>query len=180
MLKKSLIKILYSILMFCYYFNKKVLKNNKNFNRKIIKLNNSFALYRIKNLKNLKILLLLPHCVQNASCNIRVSNDLNNCIRCGKCNVGELNDLKKIIKNLDIKIATGGTVARSYIKEVKPKLVVAVACERDLLSGIFDASPLPVYGVLNKILLKECIGTDFDIQEIKNLLLMISSVKEEK
>ncbi|MBP9510653.1 MAG: hypothetical protein KBE73_06000, partial [Fusobacteriaceae bacterium] len=61
MLKKSLIKILYSILMFCYYFNKKVLKNNKNFNRKIIKLNNSFALYRIKNLKNLKILLLLPH-----------------------------------------------------------------------------------------------------------------------
>ena len=186
MLRKNLIKILYLILIYFYFFNKKILKNNKNINNKIVEYNNKFVMYRmeklkeIKNIDDIKVLLLLPHCVQNGDCNIRISNNFNNCIKCGKCNVGGLARLQQKFKNLEIKIATGGTVARSYIKEIKPNLIMAVACERDLLSGIFDAAPLPVYGFFNKILCKECVGTDFNIQGIEKVLLKICSIKEEK
>ena len=33
--------------------------------------------------------------------------------------------------------------------ETRPRLIIAVACERDLTSGVQDTHPLPVYGILN-------------------------------
>ena len=50
-----------------------------------------------------------------------------------------------------LKIATGGTLARKYVKDLRPDLIIAVACKRDLISGIKDAEPFLVYGVFNKI-----------------------------
>ncbi|MGI6559076.1 MAG: DUF116 domain-containing protein [Limnochordia bacterium] len=46
-------------------------------------------------------------------------------------------------------MSTGGTRARQLVKELKPKGVVAIACERDLASGIQDTRPLKVLGVTN-------------------------------
>ena len=46
-------------------------------------------------------------------------------------------------------IATGGSIARRIVVETRPKLILAVACERDLTSGIQDTHPLPVFGILN-------------------------------
>ena len=48
------------------------------------------------------------------------------------------------------------------IIEKRPKLVVAVACEGDLTSGIKDCYPLPVIGVLNDRPFGPCFNTHVD------------------
>ncbi|NJB08169.1 DUF116 domain-containing protein, partial [Clostridioides difficile] len=90
--------------------------------------------------------ILIPHCIQENSCKLKVTNDIDNCKECGRCNIGELIKLKEKT-NVKIFVATGGTLARKIIMDTKPKAVVAVACERDLTSGIQDIKKIPVLGV---------------------------------
>lgn len=53
-------------------------------------------------------------------------------------------------KKFDVYVATGGGSARQIIYEVRPEAIVAIACERDLVSGIRDVAPrLPVLAVAN-------------------------------
>jgi len=77
-------------------------------------------------------------------------------------------------KNIDVKIATGGTLARKYVKDLRPDLIIAVACKRDLISGIRDAEPFLVYGVFNKIKNESCINTTVAIEDIYAILEEIS------
>lgn len=95
-----------------------------------------------------ELLVLVPHCVQQTHCKYRITHDVNNCRRCGECQIGELLLLKEKY-GFHLKVVNGGTQARYAIKETSPKGIVAVACERDLSSGIIDTFPLPVYGVIN-------------------------------
>lgn len=47
-------------------------------------------------------------------------------------------------------VCGGGTAARQSIRKVKPKLVLAIACERDLMSGFKEINPfIPVIGIPN-------------------------------
>jgi len=79
-----------------------------------VAVNNSF----VKSFKNEispdKLLLLLPHCLQNYDCNYRINNDKDNCIICGNCVIGSI---KKLVATYNIKVAvaTGGTLARKII-----------------------------------------------------------------
>jgi len=116
--------------------------------RSFVEVNNQ--LVRSKYLKVVpeKILLLLPHCLQNSDCPYKITMNVDNCRRCGKCVIKDLLALRDRY-GLKMGVATGGTLARKYIKEYHPHAVVAVACERDLTSGILDAAPLPVLGVTN-------------------------------
>jgi hypothetical protein len=75
--------------------------------------------------------------------------------------------------NIDISVATGGTLARKVIVEKRPKLVLAVACERDLTSGIKDCYPLPVIGVLNDRPFGPCFNTTVDVSKIDDVLSQI-------
>ena len=117
--------------------------------RSFIKVNNEFVVSGYKKVKPEKILLLLPHCIQFGACPRRLLFSLDNCAHCGKCQVGKLLDLSKR-HGFQIAIATGGTVARRIVVECRPSYIVAVACERDLSSGIQDSYPIPVYGILNE------------------------------
>jgi len=83
-------------------------------------------------------------------------------------------DIKNKYKNIDVKIATGGTLARKYVKDLRPDLIIAVACKRDLISGIRDAEPFLVYGVFNKIKNEFCINTTVAIEDIYAILEEIS------
>lgn len=174
MIIKILIKVFYLFIMNIYIMNKRFFGNKQSIINWILDINNNIVKFRIKNKKIRNILLLLPHCVQNHECKIRVTNNLENCVKCGRCKIGDLFELNMREINLHIRIATGGTLARRYIKEIRPELIIAVACERDLMSGIFDSVPIPVYGAFNKIIKSECIGTDFSINEIKNIINYIS------
>jgi hypothetical protein len=96
-----------------------------------------------------RILILLPHCLQRAACDFRLSHDVDNCRRCGLCPMGGLLDLRDRY-GVHLAVATGGTIARRIVVEKRPRFIIAVACERDLSSGIQDTYPLPVFGVLNE------------------------------
>lgn len=120
-----------------------------------------------------KIMILLPHCLQNSDCNIKITNDINNCKNCGKCKIGDLKELTKKY-NAIIKVVTGGTLARKSILEKRPKGVIAVACERDLSMGIHDTGALPVLGVLNCRPNGPCYNTDVDINAVEEALITLS------
>lgn len=115
------------------------------------------------------LLLLLPHCLQSIDCPHRVTSEVRNCRRCGKC---EIADLLNMCDRYGIKmsIATGGTLARRVIVETRPRAIVAVACERDLTSGIQDAYPLPVIGVLNERPFGPCKNTRVDLSLVENAI----------
>jgi hypothetical protein len=80
---------------------------------------------------------------------------------------------KKILANknrLNLSIATGGSLARRIISDVRPDAVVAVACENDLSSGIADSYPLPVLGIPNKRPFGPCMNTSVDLQKVKEAI----------
>ena len=67
-------------------------------------------------------------------------------------------------------IATGGTLARKIIVDSKPKAVIAVACERDLTSGVRDVNKIPVLGVFNSRPNGPCVDTDINIKEVEDAI----------
>ncbi|MEF9990909.1 MAG: DUF116 domain-containing protein [Romboutsia sp.] len=155
----------------------KLMGISKNEVRKIyIKLNNKNIYSNKYNLKEEDILILIPHCVQKNSCKLKVTSEIENCKQCGLCNIGDLVRLKE---NTDVEIfvATGGTLARKIILDNKPKAVIAVACERDLTSGVQDISRIPVLGVFNKRPNGPCVDTNIDIQEVKEAIEFFTSKK---
>ncbi|MDD3049626.1 MAG: DUF116 domain-containing protein [Candidatus Cloacimonetes bacterium] len=131
-------------------------------NNEIVKKTN-----RVNKLCNL--LILLPHCLQNSDCKIRITYNIDNCIHCGKCDICKLCKLKEKY-SLKIFIASGGTIARKIIKENKPELIIAVACERDMLSGVRDVFPIPVYSVLNDRPEGPCFNTRVSVEKIENFI----------
>lgn len=116
--------------------------------RSFIKVNNEFVRANARPARPEEVLVLLPHCIQASKCPHRLSYSLDHCARCGNCQVGELIGLAERM-GFHLAIATGGTIARGIVVARRPKCIVAVACERDLSSGIQDCYPIPVYGVLN-------------------------------
>ena len=114
-----------------------------------IKVNNEMLLTEPGRFAPDRILILLPHCIQRSACDLRLSHDVNHCRRCGLCPMGGLLDLRDRY-GVHLAVATGGTIARRLVIEKRPRFILAVACERDLSSGIQDTYPLPVFGLLNE------------------------------
>ena len=113
-----------------------------------------------------KLLVLSPHCLQLSTCPHKITRDPNNCKRCGGCNIG---DLMKLAEELGFTffVATGGTLARQVVKKIRPQAVLAIACERDLMS------PLPAVGVLNIRPNGPCNNTRVDMAEVRRVLAQI-------
>jgi hypothetical protein len=112
----------------------------------------------------------LPQCIQNFDCDIKITGNVLNCKRCGKCEIRDLIELAERYK-VKIAVATGGTLARRIIVNMRPKAIVAVACELDLTSGIKDTYPIPVMGILNQRPNGPCYNTSVDIADVKEALL---------
>lgn len=140
-----------------------------------IAMNNSLVISQQYRLKPDRILVLLPHCIQLFDCEIKVTGDINKCVECGRCNIKGLVELGRKY-HIDISVATGGTLARKVIVEKRPKLVLAVACERDLTSGIKDCYPLPVIGILNERPFGPCFNTMVNVSAIDEALQQVLDV----
>ncbi len=121
------------------------------------------------NLKAEEILILTPHCLQNASCGHKITIKIENCRQCGLCPIGDLLKIKEET-GVELVVATGGTLARKAIIEKRPKGIVAVACERDLTSGIQDVKQIPVIGVLNQRPNGPCYNTQVDLDKVKEAI----------
>lgn len=134
-----------------------------------IDLNNQFVRAMGRKFRPDKILILMPHCIQFDDCKIKVTRNVRNCVGCGKCEVGELVSLIDEF-GLDLFISTGGTVARRKVVEFRPDAVIAVACERDLTSGVQDAYPLPVMAIVNKRPQGYCMQTGVAMDEVRKAI----------
>ncbi len=134
-----------------------------------IKVNNQLVLGEAKEYQPKDILLLLPHCLQASACAQRLTYDIQNCKRCGQCPVNGLLALSEAY-GVHMAIATGGTIARRIVVQKRPKLILAVACERDLASGIQDTYPVPVFGVLNQRPLGPCLDTLVPLDQMEHAL----------
>ena len=77
--------------------------------------------------------------------------------------------------HLALAVATGGTLARRVIGEVRPLAIIAVACETDLTSGIQDSYPLPVYGVLNERPHGPCRDTTVNLDRVREAIAFFAS-----
>ena len=134
-----------------------------------IKVNNELVRSESRKYRPSDILLLMPHCLQNSRCDMRLTYDINNCKRCGKCVIKGLLELSERY-GVHLAIATGGTIARRIVVQIRPKLIIAVACERDLASGIQDTHPIPVFGVLNERPHGPCLDTNVCIEHMEQAL----------
>lgn len=164
------LKILYPILMLVASFSK---NKKESFQKFVIALNNKLIIK--EKIKPEKVLLLLPHCLQIKDCDVRLTYNIYNCKRCGKCEIKDLINIAEENK-LSLFIATGGSLARRIINDVKPDAVVAVACENDLSSGIADIYPIPVWGIPNIRPFGPCMNTLVDLNEIKKAIEFFGGV----
>ena len=131
-----------------------------------IKVNNELVASSGKRYRPSEILLLMPHCLQRSDCTVRLTYGVENCKRCGKCPILGLLDLS-LKYGVHMDIATGGTIARRIVVQKHPKIILAVACERDLSSGIQDTYPLPVFGILNDRPFGPCLDTQVSLNRLE-------------
>ncbi len=115
------------------------------------------------------ILILAPHCLQWDQCPHKITRNVHNCRQCGRCPVGTILALAQTHR-VHFVVATGGTLARQLVQQQHPKLVIAIACERDLISGMHDMAPLPVIGLLNERPNGPCFNTHVNISALHTLL----------
>ena len=134
-----------------------------------IRVNNLVVKYGLQKKSDAKMLLLLPHCMQNKECNSRITETISNCRRCGSCMVGEITGITEKY-GIEAVVAKGGTAARNIVKVFRPDFIVAVACERELVSGIGDVGKIPVIGVINQRPDGYCTNTTVDMGQLKRVL----------
>jgi len=134
--------------------------------RSFIAINNQLVLAEARKVKSERLLLLLPHCLQNHDCKVRIIGNAENCQGCGKCKIKDLVAISREF-GIPVAVATGGTLARKIVVDTRPEVIVAVACERDLTSGIQDTYPIPVFGIFNRRPFGPCFDTDVDLDMVR-------------
>ena len=95
-----------------------------------------------------EMLILIPRCLSRAA----------------------LDGVMDIAKRYDVAtfVATRGAYARQAIRERRPKAVVAVACERDMISGLRDvAGRLPVLGLTMQLPNGPCKDASLDLVKME-------------
>ena len=126
-----------------------------------------------------RLLVVTPHCLQLDTCPHKITRDPMNCKRCGRCDIAALVTMAEEM-GFHFFVVTGGTLARQTVKKLRPKAVLAIACERDLTSGIQDVYPLPAVGVMNLRPNGPCFNTHVDLAEFRRELENMIILPEKK
>ena len=113
-----------------------------------VKVYNELAIRRGRKVKQGELLLLIPRCLS------RVTLD------------GVLGIAGKY--GVPVFVATRGQLARRVIRERRPRAVVAVACERDMVSGLHDvAGKIPVLGLTMTLPSGPCKDAALDLTQLE-------------
>lgn len=131
-----------------------------------VEVNNQMVRTRRTDIPADRVLILTPHCLQRIECPHKITINVDNCKDCGLCPISSLRELARRY-GVKLAVATGGTFARRFVETYRPWAIVAVACERDLTSGIQDTNPLPVLGVLNRRPHGPCRNTEVDLDLVE-------------
>lgn len=138
-----------------------------------VAVNNALVVQHHVKVPSNRLLILTPHCLQLDTCPRKITRDVENCRQCGGCSVGGLLGLCHKY-DMHLVVATGGTLARQLVAKARPKAIIAVACERDLTSGIQDVFPIPVIGIFNERPYGPCFNTKVDIAKVEKAIKMFS------
>jgi len=134
-----------------------------------VQMNNDLTMNKHLAIKPEEILILLPQCLQAPECDRRLTSDIHNCRRCGKCDIAALLEIfdKRCVQAW---VVPGGTLAREMVKTHRPRVILAVACERELSSGILDTHPIPVVSIINDRPNGPCVGTRVSCASVDEML----------
>lgn len=108
-----------------------------------VKVYNALALLRVRKVAEGELLLLVPRCLSRAT-------------------------LDRVLESagrhaVPVFVATRGQLARRVIRERRPRAVVAVACERDMVTGLHDvAGKVPVLGLTMTLPAGPCKDAELD------------------
>lgn len=150
---------------FCFESERKLREEKRAF----ISFNNAVVKSWFKDKKPESALLLLPFCVQHTSCPHRIVWNVQNCKRCGKCLVAKALEAAEP-PALPVRVAIRGIFAPRFVREMKPEITLAIACEDELFEGILRAAPYRCFGVLGTQPEGYCINTQFPISELQAAL----------
>jgi len=166
MILNSSIKTIYPLMITIV----NVFKFDKNSFRKVFSnINNKIVVSKDFKLKAEEILIIAPHCLQKSFCKHKVAGKIDNCKKCGACDISYLIDVSQKY-NVRFDIVTGGTLARKIISDLKPKGIIAIACERDLTYGILDVKYIPVIGISNLRPEGPCYNTCVKVSDVENAI----------
>ena len=123
-----------------------------------LKVHNLLLKLRRNHLNPQELLVLLPRCLRK------------DCIE----RLGKLKELYKF----NMFTVGGGTQARMKIRKLMPRAIIAVACERDLLSGFVEINPkIPVIGFPNRRPEGPCMNTDIDLEQIEMTIRQVLNME---
>ena len=124
-----------------------------------IKVHNFITKIYASKLNPERLLILLPRCLRKDA-RAQIENRIS----------GE--------KDFKIVTATGGEEARKAIRQYQPSFILAIACERDLISGIRDiAEKIPVLALPNRRPEGPCKNTHTQIGDVEEALRFIAGQK---
>jgi uncharacterized protein len=113
-----------------------------------VKVYNAMALLRGRKVGTGELLLLIPRCLSRDTLD------------------GVLGIAGKY--GVPVFVATRGQLARRVIRERRPRAVVAVACERDMVSGLHDvAGKVPVLGLTMTLPAGPCKDAELDLGRLE-------------
>ena len=126
-----------------------------------IKVHNFITKNFAGNLSTDRLLILLPRCLKRET-RAQIMNRING------------HDFKVVT-------AGGGEQAREAIRRHQPTFILALACERDLMSGISDvAEKIPVLAIPNKRPEGPCKNTEVYLDELDEILKFIIERKNKE
>ena len=124
-----------------------------------VKVVNTLITSSARKVKPEKLMILLPRCLKKEY----------------------IDKIKALTKSLNVPvfIVSGGSRARELIYEKRPKAIIGVACERDLLSGMQDVlDKIPVIGIPNARPEGPCKNTVVDLSELEKALKVFLNTQD--
>ncbi len=116
-----------------------------------VKVYNTLALLRTRSVATGELLLLIPRCLSRETLNT----------------VLEMAGRHQV----PVFVATRGQLARRVIRERRPRAVVAVACERDMVTGLHDvAGKVPVLGLTMTLPAGPCKDAALDFETLEKYM----------
>lgn len=125
-----------------------------------------------------KALVLLPHCIQLASCKADVVKGLEHCFSCGKCSVGDV--LAGVLAGKwNCRVSNRSHKAYREAREYQPDLIVAVACTDRLLKGLLKLPEVPSYVIPLQLPHGMCVDTTFHVPHLEAVMANLVESKVE-
>ncbi len=151
-------KLLLSLLNKSMWLGEKFGISRDRVGNSFIKAHNLMVKSHARELKSDTLLVLLPRCLEKET----------------KRQVIERANGRAV----QIVTAGGGEEARKAIRQYRPSLILAIACERDLISGIRDvADKIPVLAVPNKRPEGPCKNTHLHLDDLDEALKFITTTQ---